>query len=222
MIVALVLAVIALSGGFGMFAAFRVNHDPLARLPAATTPMQLVTRDPVPQALSFASEQSFGSRFELNEALIAITTAALSARNSSGPDAVEPPSAVATASPAADDEPPQSAASAPVPETAAIETPNDQVAPAETATEAVQPEIAAPAVASPAAAAASADQQDTARKVAKQRRVAALRRARRARATAVAQSAIQNTAFPQPTVQPVSPAIGGPFVSPPSAKRAQK
>jgi hypothetical protein len=222
MIVALVLAVIALSGGFGMFAAFRVNHDPLARLPAATTPMQLVTHDPAPQALSFASEQSFGSRFELNEALIAITTAALSARNSSGPDAVEPPSAVATASPAADDEPPQPAAAAPAPETAAIEPPNDQAAPAETATETAQPESAVPTAATPAAPASSADQQDTARKIAKQGRVAALRRARRARAMAVAQSATQNAAFPQPTVQPAPQAIGGPFVSPPTARRAQK
>jgi hypothetical protein len=247
MIVAMALTVIALSGGFGMFAAFRVNHDPLARLPAAATPMQLVANDPAPQALSFASEQSFGSRFELNEALIAIAAAGVSARSADHPDAVEPLNAVATVSPAADDaQPAQADAATPAPktaavempndqaaptetateaaqpETAAIETPNDQAVPAATATEAAQPETAAPTAATPAAPAASTDQQDSARKITKQRRLAALRRARKARATAIAQSANQNAAFPQPTVQPAPQAVGGPFGSPPTAKRAQK
>jgi hypothetical protein len=33
--------VVALSGGFGVFAVLRVNHEPLSRLPSATAPLQL-------------------------------------------------------------------------------------------------------------------------------------------------------------------------------------
>lgn len=41
-IAAMVASVVALSCGFGIFAAFRVNRDPLVRLPAAAYPLQLV------------------------------------------------------------------------------------------------------------------------------------------------------------------------------------
>ena len=44
MIVAILLAVVALGGGFGVFAEFRVNHDP-ARLATATFPLRLVADD---------------------------------------------------------------------------------------------------------------------------------------------------------------------------------
>lgn len=39
---ALVASIVALSCGFGLFAAFRVNHEPLSRLPVGTTPVQFV------------------------------------------------------------------------------------------------------------------------------------------------------------------------------------
>jgi hypothetical protein len=42
MIAAVAASVVALSCGFGVFAALRVNHEPLARLPPATAPLQLV------------------------------------------------------------------------------------------------------------------------------------------------------------------------------------
>jgi hypothetical protein len=41
MIAAVAASVVALSCGFGVFAALRVNHEPLARLPPATAPLQL-------------------------------------------------------------------------------------------------------------------------------------------------------------------------------------
>ncbi len=41
MIAAIFVSVVALGGGFGVFAAFRVNHEPLVRLQAATAPLQL-------------------------------------------------------------------------------------------------------------------------------------------------------------------------------------
>jgi hypothetical protein len=42
MIAAVLTSVVALSGGFGVFAALRINHEPLSRLPSATAPLQLV------------------------------------------------------------------------------------------------------------------------------------------------------------------------------------
>jgi hypothetical protein len=42
MIATVAASVVALSCGFGVFAALRVNHQPLSRLPAATAPLQLV------------------------------------------------------------------------------------------------------------------------------------------------------------------------------------
>jgi hypothetical protein len=45
MIAAVLTSVVALSGGFGVFAALRINHEPLSRLPSATAPLQLVPDD---------------------------------------------------------------------------------------------------------------------------------------------------------------------------------
>ena len=42
MIAAIVASIVALSCGFGVFAAFRVNHEPLVRLPPITAPLQLI------------------------------------------------------------------------------------------------------------------------------------------------------------------------------------
>jgi hypothetical protein len=42
LIAALISSVIALSCGFGIFAALRVNHEPLARLPSGSAPLQLL------------------------------------------------------------------------------------------------------------------------------------------------------------------------------------
>ena len=72
MIVATLLTVTALVGGFGLFAAFRVNHEPLARLPVAATQFQLASVDSAPRALNFAPEPP---RLEASAALRAVATA---------------------------------------------------------------------------------------------------------------------------------------------------
>ncbi len=90
MIVAVLLTVTVLVGGFGLFAAFRVNHGPLARLPVAATPFQLASIDGAPRALSFASDQP---RLETTEGLRAVATA-MSAHDPDQTDAPEPPPAV--------------------------------------------------------------------------------------------------------------------------------
>jgi len=53
MIAAVAASVVALSCGFGVFAAFRVNHEPLARLQSA--PLQLVVGNAAPQSLLLAA-----------------------------------------------------------------------------------------------------------------------------------------------------------------------
>jgi hypothetical protein len=53
MIAAVAASVVALSCGFGLFAAFRVNHEPLARLQSA--PLQLVVGNAAPQSLLLAA-----------------------------------------------------------------------------------------------------------------------------------------------------------------------
>jgi len=217
MIVAMALAVVALSFGFGVFAAFRVSHEPLTRLPATATPFQYVADNAAPPAGTFTAGQSFGSRFQLSEAMIAGAAAGISR----APDSTDggPPSA-ATVAPAADSgEPAQppaaaaAAAAAPESETAAIEASDDQASPAAPATELPKPETAGPAAAAPA----EPPKQSNAGKAASRHRQAAkLHRARRARATAIAQSANQNAAFPAPNFKTAPPAVGGPFVSPPA------
>jgi hypothetical protein len=286
MIAAILLAVAALVGGFGVFAEFRVNHDP-ARLATATFPLRLVADDATRPA--GVADQSFGSRLQVSEAPLADVTPALSFANADRPDATGPSDAVVDPA-AGTDAVAQSAAAAPPPETVVTVTPSDQppqaratteVAPSETlaagtpddqppptpaateaaapetvatgmsddqlpstqtATEAAGPEIAAtgapddqaasaqtattaalPQTAAPVAAAhaAAVERQDTARKAAARKRLAAVRRVRRMRATAVAQSDGSYNAFPQPGFQSAPQAVGGPFVRPPKVKRGQ-
>jgi hypothetical protein len=257
MIVAILLTVVALSGAFGVFATFRVNHQP-ARLSAAALPLRLVANDATVPATTDGMGPSFGSRFQVSEALIAGAVAGMSARNPDQPDADAAPGAVADVGPAADNgeasqpatapmatdaaaiEPPndpaqraQAAAEMPndqaqlaqaatempddqaQPVQAATETPNDQAAPVQAVAEPPQPRTAVQIAAAPTT---PTEHQDTAREIANRKRIAAQRRARRARATAVAQSANPNTAFPQPGFQSAPQAVGGPFVSPPVAK----
>src|ERR1700722_19284447 len=73
MIVAILLSVAALGGGFGVFAQFRVNHEP-ARLATATLPLRLVADDTTLPAGADGADQSFGSRFQISEALLAGAT----------------------------------------------------------------------------------------------------------------------------------------------------
>jgi hypothetical protein len=116
MIVAVLLTVTVLVGGFGLFAAFRVNHEPLARLPVAATPFQLASIDGAPRALSFTSDQP---RLETTEGLRAVA-AAVAPVDPDQTDAPAPPLAVPV-----DDVAPQTA---PLPERLATATVSDATA----------------------------------------------------------------------------------------------
>lgn len=64
---AVIASVVALSCGFGLFAALRVNREPLARLPSVAAPLQLAASNAASLALSFASVQPDDRRLQTNE-----------------------------------------------------------------------------------------------------------------------------------------------------------
>jgi hypothetical protein len=110
MAVATVLSLMALVGGFGLFAAFRVNHEPLARLPTSATTFALANNDGSPHALSFASEPPFGSRLENNAAVIAINAASTAEPNPGSANTVGQPNVAAAPDSSADNTPVATAA----------------------------------------------------------------------------------------------------------------
>jgi hypothetical protein len=69
-IVALFVSVVALSFGFGVFAAFRVNHEPLSQIPAAAAPVQFAAENAPPSKTTTPWGAPFGSRFWLSETQI--------------------------------------------------------------------------------------------------------------------------------------------------------
>jgi hypothetical protein len=69
-IVALFVSVVALSFGFGVFAAFRVNHEPLAEIPASAAPLPLGAENAAPSSTAASWGAPFGSRFWLSETQI--------------------------------------------------------------------------------------------------------------------------------------------------------
>ncbi len=62
MIAAMVASIVALGCGFGVFAAFRVNHEPLVRLPPVTAPLQLIAGNSA--AITVAAVEPFDRRFQ--------------------------------------------------------------------------------------------------------------------------------------------------------------
>jgi hypothetical protein len=62
MIAAMVASIVALSCGFGVFAAFRVNHESLVRLPPVTAPLQLIAGNSA--AVAVAVAEPFDRRFQ--------------------------------------------------------------------------------------------------------------------------------------------------------------
>jgi len=67
MIVAMLASVVALICGFGIFAAFRVSHEPFAHLPAAAAPLQIVADNAAEtSAPGLVSEETAARRFEIN------------------------------------------------------------------------------------------------------------------------------------------------------------
>lgn len=64
MIAATLASVVALISGFGMFAVFRVSHEPFVRLPAATASLRLVADDAVRSAAALASGEPLDRDFQ--------------------------------------------------------------------------------------------------------------------------------------------------------------
>jgi hypothetical protein len=62
MIAAMFVSVFALSCGFGVFAEFRVNHEPLVRLPAVSGPLQLAANYAAPLLVAASTRSSFDAR----------------------------------------------------------------------------------------------------------------------------------------------------------------
>jgi hypothetical protein len=239
LIVAVVASVVALSCGFAMFAAFRVNHEPLGRLATGAAPLQLAAGNPIPSVAMPASAESFGDRFPPNQAAIAGASTEAPPPQPEHDDSVEPPSAVAsTAAPATDGTEP--AQSAPVAQTPAAEpdakpaevavapsepppaTPGEP-APAATETAATEPPAEPTAPAEQAAPTEHASQEanndtkpDTATTTAAEPPApeAHPKAAHRHRVAAKAQRPRQARVAVLPGSQPS--AIGGPFVPPPS------
>jgi hypothetical protein len=69
-IVALFVSVVALSFGFGVFAAFRVNREPLVQVPAAAAPLPVAAENAGPYNATTPWGAPFGARFWLSETQI--------------------------------------------------------------------------------------------------------------------------------------------------------
>jgi hypothetical protein len=112
MVAAVIASVVALSCGFGVFAAFRVNHEPLSRLQAGE-PQFVVDRAVTPAVLSAAAQIGSGLQSSEQPAAEPIADIAVS-------PATEPEQPVAT------QQSPSQNASAPIPQSPAGGT--DQIA----------------------------------------------------------------------------------------------
>ena len=247
LIAAVVASVVALSCGFAMFAALRVNHEPLSRLATGAAPLQLAAGSPISSVAMPAPADSFGNRFPANQADSAGASLEATPRQPDHDGSVEPPSAVASTTATAPEtgtaEPAQPApvAQAPAagpnakPDEVAVApnepppaTPSEpaSVVAAETAVTEPPAEQAAPA--KPAAPTEQASQEpnpdtkpDTATTAAAEPPPpeAPHKAAHRHRLAAKAQRARQARAIAQPASQPTG--IGGPFIPPPSRLAAR-
>src|ERR1700734_1806344 len=95
MIAAVVASVVALICGFALFAAFRVNHEPLSRPATGPAPLQLAAGNPIPSVGPPAPADSFGNRFPLNDGGAVGASAQATPQQPDHDNSVEPPSAVA-------------------------------------------------------------------------------------------------------------------------------
>jgi len=101
-IVAMLASVVAVSCGLGVFAAFRVNHQPFTRLQSADPPLQLVFGSGAPAPAKDVSAAPFGVRFLLNVPVAVpetISVVSIQRQPVAAPDAVVP---AAESQPAAD------------------------------------------------------------------------------------------------------------------------
>ncbi len=99
MIAAVLASIAALSCGFGVFAAFRVSNEPLARLQAVATPLQLAADHETPSIVPLAAKETFGVRYELIQGQLLDRAAGMSALKVDFRDIVEPPSIVSVIGP---------------------------------------------------------------------------------------------------------------------------
>jgi hypothetical protein len=240
LIAAVVASVVALSCGFALFAAFRVNHEPLSRLATGAAPLQLAAGNPMPSVATLAPADSFGNRFPLNQADSAGASPEATPPQPERDGSVEPPGAVAsttTTAPATDaDEPAQPASVAQAPAAEPDAKPDEVAAapsepspatpseppPAPTETAATEPPAEQPAAADQATPTEQASQEpnpdtkpDSATTTGAEPPPPEAHRkaAHRHRLAAKAQHARQARTIAQPGSQP--PGIGGPFVPPP-------
>ena len=143
MIAATLASVVALICGFGLFAMFRVSHEPFVRLAVATAPLQLVADNAATSPVVFASAAPFGYRVQIN---------------------IAPNAAMAADAPAPASEPRLEADAAPAAAPPDAAAPDKTPAPAGETTEppfaTVMPASAAPAIEVPAVAAAEPPARD--------------------------------------------------------------
>jgi hypothetical protein len=234
MIAAVAASVVALSCGFGVFAALRVNHEPLARLPSVAAPAQFIADNPAPTAVTIAAQEPFDSRFQFRKArdsddepedTAAIAPAAMppaapaaepTERTALTVDEPEPDSAPSGApevkSSAQDMHAPEVGGD-PVQDQAtmvAVTPPADQSQPAD---EAARPpeqetEIAPKATSTSAAKIVAKTPRKVVRKIVKQQRVAT-HRIRRSHARAIAQFNDQGSGLAQTTFQTAPGGVQG-------------
>jgi len=133
MIVAILASIFGISFGLGLFAVFRVNHEPFALLSAATVTPQLAFDSTAPRS---AMATPFGVRFQLDAPQSRVAAPTADTAPSGRDDGAAPQPAPAAASEPDSPSAPSSAApnpDAPLDATAAMasETPPEQPAPAD-------------------------------------------------------------------------------------------
>ncbi len=132
MIAAMAASIVALSCGFGVFATFRVNHEPLVRLPPVTAPLQLIAGNSA--AVAVAAAELFDRRFQTSppqsaarptepptlrrddrEGVESAPAASAAVPDRGAAEAEEPAATVAAIAPTADNHPFGAAAPEPAP-----------------------------------------------------------------------------------------------------------
>lgn len=149
MVMAVTASVVALSCGFGIFAAYRVNHEPLSRLPAGD-PLHFVADNTTPGSMTLAAEGAFGSPVQSREAQSAAPAASFSSLTPDRRDDAVPPKAIAAHDAAAQQSaaPASQSATEPAADAAAQPPPQPQQVPvAAASTDAPTQPPAVPAVA---------------------------------------------------------------------------
>ena len=173
-IVAMLASMASICCCLGVFAAFRVNHEPFAQLASGNPPLQLAFGNMVP-ARATDAVAPFGVRFQLDAPRSDATTP-ISAQEVRSPDAAKTDGAAV-----------------------AVETPADQSPPPD---QSAHKTNAAPAAGAAGAPASAEPDATAARKAQSRQRVAAkIRHLRRARAHAASQATDQSSTFAQPSFQ---------------------